>query len=132
MLPHSLTNFEIQKFYQNKSGFNGVYFRDNSPSKIKDGAYVTNRDDYSDTGAHWIAFYALNNNVTYFDSFGVKHISEKIRKIVKTIKTYIFITQAYDSIMCGYFCIEFVDFMLAGKTLNDFTNLFSKNDVKKK
>ena len=94
MLPHSLTNFEIQKFYQNKSGFNGVYFRDNSPSKIKDGAYVTNRDDYSDIGAHWIAFYALNNNVTYFDSFGVKHISEKIRKIVKTIKTYIFITQA--------------------------------------
>ena len=132
MLPHSLTNFEIQKFYQNKSGFNGVYFRDNSPSKIKDGTYVTNRDDYSDIGAHWIAFYALNNNVTYFDSFGVKHISEKIRKIVKTIKTYIFITQAYDSIMCGYFCIEFVDFMLAGKTLNDFTNLFSKNDVKKK
>ena len=52
MLPHSLTNFEIQKFYQNKSGFNGVYFRDNSPSKIKDGAYVTNRDDYSDIGAH--------------------------------------------------------------------------------
>ena len=132
MLPHSLTNFEIQKFYQNKSGFNGVYFRDNSPSKIKDGTYVTNRDDYSDIGAHWIAFYALNNNVTYFDSFGVKHISEKIRKIVKLIKTYIFITQAYDSIMCGYFCIEFVDFMLAGKTLNDFTNLFSKNDVKKK
>ena len=69
MLPHSLTNFEIQKYYQNESKFNGVYSRDNLPNKIKDGAYVINLDEHSDIGTHWIALY-----VTLFDSFGVEHI----------------------------------------------------------
>ena len=49
----------------------------------------------------------------------------------KNIKTNIFRTQAYDSIMCGYFCIEFIDFMFKGKSLTDYTNLFSPNDFKK-
>ena len=70
---HPLTNFEIQKYYQNEAKFNGVYSRDNLP-KIKDGQYVINLDEYSDIGTHWIAQYILNNNVTYFDSFGVEHI----------------------------------------------------------
>ena len=73
MRPHPLTNFEIQRYYQNETRFNGVYSRDNLP-KIKDGAYVINIDDYSDIGTHWIALYALNNNVTYFNSFGDEHI----------------------------------------------------------
>ena len=75
---YSLTNFEIQKYYQNKQRFNGVYFRDNLPNKIKDGAYVINLDEYSDIATHWIALYALNNNVAYFDSFGVEHIPKEI------------------------------------------------------
>ena len=80
MLPHSLTNFEVQKYYQNEPRFNGVYSRDNLP-KIKDGAYVINLDEYPDIGTHWLALYVSNNNsnnnntnnnsVTYFDSFGV-------------------------------------------------------------
>ena len=49
----------------------------------------------------------------------------------KNIKTNIFRTQAYDSIMCGYFCIEFIDFMFKGKSLSDYTNLFLPNDLKK-
>ena len=49
----------------------------------------------------------------------------------KNIKTNIFRTQAYDSIMCGYFCIEFIDFMFKGKSLTDYTNLFLPNDFKK-
>ena len=53
----------MQKYYQNEPRFNGVYFRDNLPNKIKDGAYVINLDEYSDTGTHSIALYALNNNV---------------------------------------------------------------------
>ena len=74
--------------------------------------------------------YVSNNNVTYFDSFGVKHIPKEIKKFIsnKNIKANIFRIQAYDSIMCGYFCIGFINFMLAGKTLTDFTNLFSPND----
>ena len=74
MPPHPLTNFEIQKYYQNESKFNGVYSRDNLPDKIKDGAYIINLDEYSDVGTHWVSLYLSNNGVTYFDSFGVEHI----------------------------------------------------------
>ena len=133
MLPHPLTNFEIQKYYQNEPRFNWVYSRDNLPKKMKDGPYVINLDEYSDIGTHWIAFYALINNVTSFDSFGVEHLPKKIKKFINklTIVTSIFRIQTYDSIMCGYFCIGFIDFMLAGKTLTDFTNIFSRNNFKK-
>ena len=78
MLPHLLTNFEIQKYYQNESRFNGVYSRNNLPDKIRNGAYVINLDEYSDIGTHWIALYTLNNNVTYFDSSGIEHMPKKI------------------------------------------------------
>ena len=44
MPPHPLTNFEIIKYYEDESRFNGVYSRDNLPNKIKDGAYVKNLD----------------------------------------------------------------------------------------
>ena len=68
-----------------------------------------------------------NNNVTYFDSFRVEHIPKEIKAFIDrpfSIKTNVFRIQAYDSIMCGYFCIGFIDFMLAGKTFAEFTNLF--------
>ena len=73
-----------------------------------------------------------NNNVTYFDSFGVEHIPKEIKAFInnKNIKTNIFRIQAYDS-MCGYFCIGFIDFMLAGKTLTEYTIFFSLNNFKK-
>ena len=86
--PDSLTNFEIQKYYQNEPRFNGAYSRDNLTNKIKDGAYVINLDEYFDIGTHWIALYALNNNVTDFDSFGVEHILQKKSKNLLVIKTY--------------------------------------------
>ena len=74
-----------------------------------------------------------SNNVTYFDSFGVEHIPKEIKEFVKNknLKINIFRIQAYDSIMCGYFCIGFIDFMLAGKTLTKYTNLLSPNNFKK-
>ena len=130
--PHLLTNFEIQKYYQNEPKFNGVYSRDNL-RKIKDGAYVINFDEYSNIGTHWVALYLQKNNITYFDSFGVEDIPKEIKSFIKNknIKTNIFRIQAYDSIMCGYFSIRFVDFMLAGKTLTEFKNLFSPNNFKK-
>ena len=72
----------------------------------------------------------LKNNNYYFNSFGVEHIQKEFKKLIgnKNIKTNIFGIQAYDSKMCGYFCIGFIDFMLAGKTLADFTNLFSSSN----
>ena len=99
-----------------------------------DVAYVKNLDEYSDIGTHWIALYTLNNNVTYFDSFRVEHILKEIKKIIgnKKERTNISRIQAYNLIMCGYFCIGFIDFMLKEKKrLSDFTNLFSPNDFKK-
>ena len=116
MPPHPLTNFEIQKYYQNEPGFNGIYARDNL-SRIKDG----------------VALYVQNNDVTYFDSFGVEHIPKEIKTFIgnKNIKKKILRIQAYDSIMRGYFGIGFIDFMLEGKTLTEFTNLFSPNNFKR-
>ena len=88
--------------------------------------YVTNLDACSGIGTHWIALYILNNDVPYFDSFGVEHTPKEIKIFIgnKSIKSNIFRIQAYDSLTCGYFCIGFIDFMLAEKTLTDFTNLF--------
>ena len=135
MPPHPLNNFEIQKYYQNETRFNGVYSRDKlykrNSVEISDGPYVVNLDDYSDIGTHWVALYIININVTYFDSFRVEHIPKEIKKIIsnENIKTNIFRIQAYNSIMCGYFRIGFTDFMLAGKSLTDFTNLFSSNNL---
>ena len=114
MLPHPLTNFEIQK-YQNQPRFSGVYFRDDLP-KIKDRAYVINLDEYSDIGTQWVALYVggaspkdvNNNNAIYFDSFGVEHIPKEIKAFIDcslSIAANIGRIQAYDSIMCGYFCI---------------------------
>ena len=133
MLAHPLTNFEIQEYYKNELRFNGVYSRDNLPKTIKSGAYVTNIDEYEDVGTHWIALYAKDNEITCFDSFGVEHDSKEIKKLIghKSIKTNIFRIQADNSLMCGYFCIGFIDFMFAGKGLTDFTSLFPPYDFKK-
>ena len=77
--------------------------------------------------------YAKNNDITYFDSFGLEHIPIKIKTFIgnKSIKINIFRIQAYGSIMCGYFCAGFINFMLEGKSLPEYTNLFSPYDFKK-
>ena len=132
--PHPLTNFEIQEYYQNEPRFNGVFSRDNLPNSIKNGAYVINLDEHRDIGTHWVALYVNNKTKIYFDSFGVEHIPKEIIKFIgnnKKIITNIYRIQGYDSIMCGYFCIEFINFMFDGNSLSDYTNLFSPNDLKK-
>ena len=78
MPPHPLTNFEIIEYYVDESKFNSVYSRDNLPKTIKNGAYVINLDEHEDTGTHWIALYVRNNEVVYFDSFGVERIPKEI------------------------------------------------------
>ena len=84
-------------------------------------------------GTHWVALYVNDSNVTYFDSFGEEHIPKKIRKLIgnKNVITNVYRLQAYNSIVCGYFCIRFIDFMLKGKSLLEYTNLFSPNDYEK-
>ena len=133
LTPHPLTNFEIEAYYQNEPKFIGAYSRDNLPDKIKDGAYVINLDVYFDIGTHWVALYVNNKTVTYFDSFGVEHIPKEIKRFInnKNIIANIFRMQAYDSVMCGYFCIGFINCMFMGKSLTDYTNLFSPNNLKR-
>ena len=137
-----MTNIEISEYYKNEPRFNGVYSRNNLPNKIKKGAYVINLDEYKNTGTHWVSLFVKTNEVIYFDSFGVEHIPKEINKFIDTtkssslernkkIKANIFRIQAYDSIMCGYFCIGFINYMLKGKTLLDYTNLLFPNDFKK-
>ena len=108
-----------------------MYSRTDLPNKIKKGAYVINLDQYENTGTHWVALFVKPKYTVYFDSFGIEHIPKEINKFINDIKSNIFRIQAYDSIMCGYFCIEFINYMLKGKTLLDYTNLFSPNDFKK-
>ena len=73
------------------------------------------------------------NNIVYFDSFGVEYIPKEIKKFIgnRNIITNIYRIQAYESIVCGYFHIGFIDFMLKGRSLPDYTNLFSPNDYEK-
>ena len=120
--PHPLTNFEIQANHQNEPRFKGVFSGDNLPNTIKNRAYVINLDEYHDIGTHWVVLYVNtvepsskecnNKSVTYFDSFGVEHISKEIMKFVrsaadnKNIIINIFRIQAYDSIMCDYFVLD--------------------------
>ena len=142
LLPfHTLTNIEISEYYKNEPRFNGVYSRNNLPKTIKKEACIINLDEYENTGTHWVALFVKTNEAIYFDSFSIEHIPKEINKFInndttkssslKRIKSNIFRIQAYDSIMCGYFCIKFINYMLKGKILLDYTNLFSANDFKK-
>ena len=116
-----------------------MYSRNNLPNKIKKRAYLINLDEYENTGTHWVSLFIKPKYTVYFDSFGIEHIPKEINKFINndTTKSSAIariksnILQAYDSIMCGYFFIEFINYMLKGKTLLDYTNLFSPNDFKK-
>ena len=96
-------------------------------------AYIINFYEHESTGTHWIALYMNGNNIIYFDSFGIKHISKEINEIMgnKNFIRNIYRIQESDSILCGYFCIWFIDFMLKGKSLLDYTNLFCLSEYKK-
>ena len=127
LLPfHPLTNIEVSEYYKNEPRFNGVYSRNNLPNKIKKGAYVINLDEYENTGTHWVSLFVKPKYTVYFDSFGVEHIPKEINKFIrskelgsvvgnKKIKASIFRIQAYDSIMCRYFCIKFINYMLRAR-----------------
>ena len=136
--PHPLTNLEIQKYYKNWPGFNGVFPRNNLPKKVKNWACIINLDEYKNVGTHWIPLFCKNMEIVYFDSFSAEYIPEEIKEFIKefpgnkNIKTNIFRVQENNSVMWGYFCIGFIDFMLAGKKLTNYTNLFSAHDLKKR
>ena len=103
---------------------NAGSFFNNSLPKIKDGTYVINLDEYTSIGTHWISLYVNAEYVTYFDSFGFEHIPKEIRKLNKNknITANIYRKQAYDG---------FIDFMLKGNSLSEYTIAFSLIDHEK-
>ena len=121
-------------YFKDLKVFNGVFSRNNLP-KLKNGEYIINLDHSENTGTHWIVIFVNKKKVIYFDSFGVeyipKEIMERIEHSSKNIKTSIFRIQDNNPIMCAYFCIFFIEYMLDNKTLTDFTNLFSPWDLQK-
>ena len=104
------------------------------PKTVKNGVYVINLDEYAHIGTHWVVLFAKTNEVIYFYSFGVEHVPKDIKRFIghKVQKQTLFRIKTDNSIMCGYFCIRFIDFMFAGRSLIDFTSLISPYDFKKK
>ena len=79
---------------------------------------MTNFDEFKLIGSDWVALYVNAEHVTYVDSFEVGHFPKETRKFIrnKNVITNIYRIHVYDSIMCRYFCIKFIDFMLKGKS----------------
>ena len=88
---HRLTNFEMQEYFKDEKRFNGVYSRNNL-LKLKNGAYVINLDHSKNTGTHWVVIFLREDEVIYFNSFGVEYIPKEIMERIKNknIKTSIF------------------------------------------
>ena len=126
------------KILSNGAKFNGVYSRKNLP-EIKVGTYGINLDKYKSLGNHRIALYVNSDNVKYIKNFGVKSIKKNernnkgIKKFIdnKNITTSIYRIQANVSVICRYFFTEFIDLILKGLSLLDYTSLFSPKKVKR-
>ena len=100
--------------------------------KIKDGVYVINLDDKNSKGTHWVSLFVNKNTAVYFDSFGIEYTPQEVLNKIKhkSITHNIFRIQDNQSIVCRFYCIAFIEYILAGKTFLDYTNLFSPNDYK--
>ena len=95
--------------------------------------YVITLDEYAEVATHRAALFCNRSKIVYFDSLGVEHVPEETKEFIenKKIISKTFRVQVNNSIMCGYFCIGFIDFMFAGKKLIDFTSLFCPYDFKR-
>ena len=129
---HHLNNIEITNHFKYEPRFNGVFSRNNLP-KIKDGEYVINLDDKNSKVIHWVSLVIDRNGAAYFDSFRIEYIPQEVLNKIKekSITHNIFRIKDNEFIMRGFCSITFIEYMIAGKTLLDYTNLFSLNDHKK-
>ena len=123
---------EITHYFDYEPRFNGVFSRNNLP-RMKDGKYVINLDDKNSKGTHWVSLFIDRNTALYFDSFGIKYIPQEVLNKIKdkSIIHSIFRIQDNESIMWEFYCIAFIEYMLSGKTLLNYTNLLPLNNYKK-
>ena len=113
---HPLNDIEITNYFKYEARFNDVFSRNNLP-EIKDGAYFINLDGKNNKETHWVSLFIDKNTAVYFDSFGIEYISQdKLDKISdKSITHSVFRIQDDESFMCGFYCIAFIEYVLAGK-----------------
>ena len=115
-------------YFNYKARFKVVFSRDNLP-RIKDGAYVINFDDKQS----WVPLFINKNTAVYFDSVGIEYIPQQVSSKIKdkSLARNILRIQSDNSVMCGFYCIAFIKYMIVGKSLLDYTNLFFLNDYEK-
>ena len=106
-----------------------MFSRNNLPRR-EDGTYVINLVDKIRKGTHWVSLFFHKSVAIYFDCFGIEYITEEVLNKIrdKSITHNIFRIQDNECIMCRFYCIAFIEYMLAGKALLDYTNLFTPND----
>ena len=123
MLLHPLNNIEITNYFYDEHWFNGVFYRNNSP-RIKDGAHALNFDEKNSKGTHWVSLLINKIIAIYFVSFRIEYIPQEVlNKITdKSFTHNIFRKQDNKAIMCGFYCISFIECMHAEKTFLDYTN----------
>ena len=132
VLLHPLSNIEITKYFNYEPRFNGVFLKGNL-SRIKDRANVINLNDKQSKSTPWVSLVIDRSTALYFDSFRIEYIPQELLNKIKdkSITRNILRIQFQDSIICRFYCIAFIEYMIAGKTLLNYTNLFSPNDYKK-
>ena len=86
---HALTNFQIEKHYNNKTKFKGTYLQNNLTSTMNDQAYIVNLAEYKSIGSPWIVLYVNGNSWTYFGSFHIEHTQKEIKKLIGKFKNII-------------------------------------------
>ena len=127
-----MNKIEVTNYFNFELRFNGTFSRNNLP-RIKDGANVINFDTKKRKVTHWVSLFIDLNLAVYFDSFGIAYIPLKVLNKIKekSVTHNIFRIQDNESIMSEFYCISFIEYMLTGKTLLDYTNLLSPNGYKK-
>ena len=95
--------------------------------------YVINLHDKNSKETYWVSIFIDKNIAVYFNSFGIEYIPQEVLSKIKdkSITHNIFRIQVHESIICGFYCIAFIEYLLVGKTFLDYTNLFSPNDYNK-
>ena len=128
---HFLTDINITKNLNYKSRFNGIY-RDNLP-KIENSAYVINLNEKESKRTHRVQLFIDKFIAMHFDSLGMEYTPQEVLNKTKEksiIRNIFQCIQDDDSIMCGFYWIAFIKYLLARKI--GYTNLFSPNDHEKK
>ena len=125
VLLHPLSNIKIIHYFNYELRFNGVFSRNNLP-RMKNGAYAINLDDKNSKRTYWVSLFVDKNIAAYFDSFGMEYILQEVLNKTKdkSITHSLFRTQGSESIMCGFYCIAFIEYMLVGKNFLDNNYLF--------